>query len=116
MLKILFVCEANHDRSPTAEDIYRNYPGIEAKSAGRAFYATTPIDAQLAEWADVIFCMEDYQKDDLIERFSTILKGKEVVDLDIQDYYYRGDARLQELIRKRMEPWIAKYKQEGLIE
>ena len=33
-LKLLFVCTANIDRGPTAEDIYKNQPGFEAKSAG----------------------------------------------------------------------------------
>jgi predicted protein tyrosine phosphatase len=33
-MKVLFVCTANKLRSPTAEDVFRDYPGIEALSAG----------------------------------------------------------------------------------
>ena len=32
-MKILFVCSANEDRSPTAERLYSNHPGLEVKSA-----------------------------------------------------------------------------------
>jgi protein-tyrosine-phosphatase len=34
ILKLLFVCTANIDRSPTGEDIYKGQPGFETKSAG----------------------------------------------------------------------------------
>ena len=60
-MKLLFVCTANIDRSPTGEDIYKNQPGFEVKSAGtETGYAAIPISKVLIEWADVIFCMEPH--------------------------------------------------------
>jgi protein-tyrosine-phosphatase len=32
--KVLFVCTGNYDRSPTAENMYKNVKGLEVKSAG----------------------------------------------------------------------------------
>lgn len=34
MTRVLFVCSRNRRRSPTAEHVFRNVPGIETASAG----------------------------------------------------------------------------------
>ena len=36
MPRVLFVCSRNRRRSPTAERLYQNTPGVEALSAGTA--------------------------------------------------------------------------------
>jgi protein-tyrosine-phosphatase len=33
LMKLLFICTANIDRSPTGEDIFKVQPGFEVKSA-----------------------------------------------------------------------------------
>lgn len=58
-MKILFVCTANKLRSPTAEDVFRDYPGIEAISAGTDAQAPRPVTAALVASADLIFVMEN---------------------------------------------------------
>lgn len=50
--RILFVCTANRDRSPTAEDLYANDARYEVRSAGTWQYAVTPISDELVAWAD----------------------------------------------------------------
>ncbi|WP_246151215.1 arsenate reductase/protein-tyrosine-phosphatase family protein [Adhaeribacter aerolatus] len=35
-MRILFVCSRNQWRSPTAETVFRHYPGWQVKSAGTA--------------------------------------------------------------------------------
>ena len=40
MTKILFVCSANIDRSPSVEHIYANQTGLEVKSAISHFLVT----------------------------------------------------------------------------
>ncbi|WP_223816002.1 arsenate reductase/protein-tyrosine-phosphatase family protein [Adhaeribacter rhizoryzae] len=35
-MRILFVCSRNQWRSPTAEKVFRYYPGLEVRSAGTA--------------------------------------------------------------------------------
>ena len=53
-MRILFVCTANKLRSPTAEDVFRDYPGIEAISAGTDAESPRPLTEELvgmARWA-----------------------------------------------------------------
>ena len=57
-MKVLFVCTANKLRSPTAEDVFCDYPGIEAVSAGTDAQAPRPLTKELVASADLIFAME----------------------------------------------------------
>jgi len=58
MKRVLFVCGRNRSRSPTAESIFADYPGVETASAGTSPDADTPMSSDLIEWADIIFVME----------------------------------------------------------
>ena len=42
-LRVLFLCSRNRLRSPTAEQVFRGWPGIEVDSAGLAADAETPV-------------------------------------------------------------------------
>jgi len=107
--KILFICFANMDRSPTAAHIYANYPDIETKSAGTASGAVVPVHSGLIEWADVILCMEDWQKLFIQTRYVDYLSGKEVGCLYISDNYEYWHPQLISMIKERMKPWLLKY-------
>ena len=107
--KILFVCAANIDRSPTGEHIYMNNPGLEVKSAGTAYYARQPVTDELVQWADVIFCMEDWQKKWIESVFSKIIAEKTIINLDIPDVYRRDDPALVKMIKERVDPLLKKY-------
>lgn len=110
MTKILFVCSANVDRSPTAHRIYTDYPGIEAKSAGTSWSAKVRITNELVEWADVILCMEDWQKQFVERKFSEFLPGKIVDYLNIPDDYIYMNPALVELIKEKVDLWLSKYR------
>jgi predicted protein tyrosine phosphatase len=105
ILKLLFVCTANIDRSPTGEDIYRGQPEFEAKLAGTEDgYATVPLSKELIEWSDIIFCMERHHR-------SGVLKinrqaAKKTVVLDIQDHYYRNQPELVNLIKYKVSKYL----------
>ncbi len=58
MKKILFVCKQNRLRSPTAESVFRNYRGVQVKSAGLDPVARNPLTSELIEWSDIIMAME----------------------------------------------------------
>jgi len=47
MKNVLFVCSQNRRRSPTAEQIFADHPGIETSSAGNNNDAENPLDAEL---------------------------------------------------------------------
>jgi len=55
---VLFVCSRNRLRSPTAEQVFADWPGIETASAGVDHDADNPLTPELLQWADVIFVME----------------------------------------------------------
>lgn len=105
--RILFVCTANIDRSPTAEELYAGDPRFEVLSAGTAPFATVPINQRILEWADRIFVMserEDHHQSDILKRFPDL--KLQVIDLDIDDRWYRGDPALVEILLQRLLPHL----------
>ncbi len=105
--RILFVCTANVDRSRTAEDLYREDTRFEVQSAGTAPFATRPLDRELLSWADRIFVMnerEDRHRSQIKMRFPSLMRP--VVDLDIEDRWYRGDPELVARLLASLEPHI----------
>lgn len=105
--RILFICTANLDRSPTAEALYAEDGRYEVRSAGTAPYATVPLDRELLLWADRIFVMneaEDRHRTQIRLRFPDVQRP--IVDLDVQDRWGRGDPRLVALLRQRLAPHL----------
>ncbi len=87
MLRALFVCSQNRLRSPTAEQVFANVPGLEVDSAGLNNDAETPLGPEQVLWADVIFVMEKAHRNKLSKRFKQQLDGKRVICLNIPDDY-----------------------------
>ena len=54
-MNLLFVCSENRLRSPTGEEVFSKYEGINAIGAGTNSDAETPVSGDLIEWADIIF-------------------------------------------------------------
>jgi predicted protein tyrosine phosphatase len=52
MKNVLFVCSQNRLPSPTAEQTFAFYPGINVASAGTNNDADNPLTAELLQWAD----------------------------------------------------------------
>ena len=50
---MLFVCSQNRLRSPTAEQVFSTWPGIDVSSAGLNHDAENPVTPELVEWADI---------------------------------------------------------------
>lgn len=69
MVKVLFVCTANKLRSPTAQAVFAEHPGLEARSAGLDAAAVQPLTEELVSWADRLFVMETRQRDIIRRRF-----------------------------------------------
>jgi len=109
MTKILFLCSANIDRSPTAERIYSNYPELEVKSAGVSWFARKPVTAKYIEWADVILCMEEWQKQFIEQNFAEAIADKMVDSLDVEDIYPYMHPKLVEIIKEKTDRWLKEY-------
>ena len=100
---ILFVCTANIDRSRTAEDLYRDDPRYQVRSAGTAPFATKPVSRELLEWADRVFVMcerEDRHATHLKLRFPGL--SRPIVDLDVEDRWQRGHPELVRRLLKKL--------------
>lgn len=106
MKNILFVCSQNKLRSPTAEQIFSTWPGVEALSAGTNHDAEEALTGELVEWADIIFVMERAHRDKLSKRFKKHLKAR-VICLNIPDDYAFMDPPLVALLRARVAPHLA---------
>ena len=87
LTRALFICSRNRLRSPTAEQVFSCWPGIEADSAGLAADAITIVSDEQITWAEIIFVMERAHKVKLSKKFGSLLKGKRVMCLDIPDKY-----------------------------
>ncbi len=105
-LKVLFVCDANRLRSPTAEAIFTGRPYLEVKSAGLAKQATVPVSIDLLEWAELIFVMEKRQRNILQSKFKEIYQRKRIICLYIPDDFEFMDPELISLLEERVTPYL----------
>ena len=113
MKRVLFVCSQNLLRSPTAEQVFANYPGIECTSAGLAKDTHNPVTEDLIEWADLIFVMEKRHRRRLADKFAKRLKTQRVICLDIPDDYDFMDPALIELLNKKVRPFLPRPRAKG---
>ena len=99
-MKILFVCTANMERSPTAEMVFKDVPGWEVRSAGTSLNVTVPVTRDLIDWADKVVVMQGHHMDRIIE-LSRMAFNKTLV-LGVDDIYYRCSPRLVGLLIMKM--------------
>jgi predicted protein tyrosine phosphatase len=102
VLKILFVCAQNRLRSPTAEQVFADWPGVETASAGIHRDASVPVSPELLIWADLIFVMERRHRSKLSHTFRPHLRGKRIVCLEIPDDFEYMDEGLIRLLKARV--------------
>lgn len=100
--RLLFVCSQNRLRSPTAEKVFSQQPGLEVKSAGTDCDATVPITAELIAWADVIVVMEAAHRNRVSKKFRDALEGKRLVVLGIPDQYDYMEPALVNILKVRV--------------
>jgi predicted protein tyrosine phosphatase len=106
MARVLFICSRNQLRSPTAENIFSVWPGIEVASAGLDSAADVPVTPELLMWAELIFVMERKHRKKLSEKFGAHLNRQRVICLDIPDDYDYMEPALMELLKKRVAPHL----------
>lgn len=106
MRRYLFVCSQNKLRSPTAEHIFADLPGIATASAGTNNDAENPLTDELVAWADVIFAMERQHRTKLQQKHKAALKDKRLIVLDIPDDYAFMDPALVRLLHAKMQRWL----------
>ncbi len=97
-MNLLFICSRNQWRSPTAEAIFRDEPGLNVRSAGTASSARRRVSESDISWADIVFVMETRHHRQLRERFGELVGEKRVVNLDVPDEYRYMDEELVEIL------------------
>ncbi|BDU22168.1 low molecular weight protein tyrosine phosphatase family protein [Dyella sp. GSA-30] len=103
---VLFICAQNRLRSPTAEQVFADWPGIETQSAGVGNDADVPVTPELLAWSDTIFVMEKIHRSKLSKKFERDLKGKRVVCLDIPDDYDFMEPALIQVLKRKVIPFL----------
>ncbi len=101
-MNLLFVCSENRLRSPTGEEVFSAYDGINAIGCGTNADAATTVSGDLIEWADIVFVMERSHRNKVSKKYRELLKGKKLVCLDIPDEYDRMDPILIRLLENRV--------------
>lgn len=106
MAKLLFVCSENRLRSPTGEEVFSAYSGVEAIGCGTNSDSETPLSGDLVEWADVILVMEKSHKNKVAKKYKDLLKHKRLVCLDIPDNYERMQPELVRILENKVPKYV----------
>ena len=109
MKRVLFVCTANIQRSPTAENIFQGWKSVwEARSAG---IMPEPdgngLSQKLIDWADVVIVMEPLHGEFIRANFQRARDKIQI--LCIPDRYFRDDPELRRELLKKVPPILEKY-------
>lgn len=105
-MNVLFVCGKNRLRSPTAEHVFADWPGVETASAGVNADADSPVTPELLAWADVVMVMEPAHRAKLSAKFKSSLGRTRVVCLGIPDDYRYMDPTLVAVLKDRVPPHL----------
>ena len=100
------MCSRNRLRSPTAEQVFASWPGIETASAGINRDADNPVTPELLQWADLILVMERVHRSKLSAKFGAQVAGKRVVCLEIPDDFDYMEPALVELLKARVPKYL----------
>lgn len=105
-MRALFICTHNRLRSPTAEQVFASWPGVETDSAGVGADADVPLSPEQLAWAEIVFVMEKVHRSRLSKQFQRHLNGKRIVCLDIPDDYDYMQPELVRLLEKKVAPFL----------
>ncbi len=106
-MNILFICSKNRLRSPTAEQVFADWPGVNTASAGVNLDADNPVSPELLEWAELILVMESVHRRKLATKFRRHLANKRVVNLGIPDDYQFMQPELVELLKRKVAAYLS---------
>lgn len=102
-MNILFVCQANMQRSPTAEELLKELADdkeLEVRSAGILPNARNELDRGLINWADRVYVMTEGIEVRIKEEFPEASEAKEIKNLGILDQYRKQEPRLRRRLKE----------------
>lgn len=98
IMKILFICNQNQNRSKTAENIFKGK--FKTKSAG--LYNEKPVTAKQLSWADTIIVMDEEQRREVAKRFPKQYMQKRILSLDIPDVFHYNQPELINMLKSKI--------------
>ena len=106
LCRVLFLCRHNRMRSPTAERLFGKRPGLDVRSAGTAADALARVNANMLEWADLIFIMDEHQRRALRRSFAPHPALERLICLEIPDEFTFLQPELVALLESRATPHL----------
>ena len=103
-LRVLFVCSANLQRSPTAEQVFGNLSDEwQTKSAGiLPSSGRNALTQRVIDWADLILVMESQHADHIQANYNA--NPDKIKVLNVPDIYVRNDPELIQELKKKVLP------------
>jgi len=98
IMKILFICNQNQNRSKTAENMFKGK--FKTKSAG--LYNEKPVTAKQLSWADAIIVMDEEQRKEIAKRFPKQYMQKRILSLDIPDVFHYNQPELINALKSKI--------------
>jgi len=98
IMKILFICNQNQNRSKTAENMFKGK--FKTKSAG--LYNEKPVTAKQLSWADTIIVMDEEQRREVAKRFPKQYMQKRILSLDIPDVFHYNQPELVNMLKSKI--------------
>jgi predicted protein tyrosine phosphatase len=100
--RVLFVCRYNRMRSPTAERLFCKRADLDVRSAGTSQEALARVNANMLDWADLIFIMDEQQRAALQQRFPRHPALDRLICLEIPDEFTFLQPELIDLLEARV--------------
>lgn len=100
MTKILFICNANVNRSKTAEVLFKEQ--YETKSGGiycEDTATTNKVSQEMLEWADIIMVFEEEHIQFLKNNYPETYTYKTIINIELPDIYTYMSEYLQERLQ-----------------
>ena len=107
MTRILFICANARARSPTAAQVFAEWPGLRTDFGGLSRETENLLSAEQIEWAEVIMVMERRDSNRLHDQFGRLLAGKQVQVLDIRGRYGFMDPKLVDELMAKAAPRLS---------
>lgn len=105
-MNVLFICNQNKFRSPTAQKFFSTYPNVCTDSAGLYDTAKKVLKSDQLHWADIVFVMDRTQLNRLRKKFKEHLGTVRVINIEIADEYEFMDEELIRLLEMRVSKYL----------
>lgn len=101
-MKVLFVCNQNMHRSPTAERLFSNR--FETRSRG--LFGGVIVESSDMNWADAIAVMEPAQRIEIVKRFPKECLKKRLLCLNVPDVFSKDSPELIKILERKNEEFL----------